>query len=144
MDGSLAVAIAAVLISAGSLAVAVRADRRAARAEARGLRAVLSVEPSPASDDASGRRFDLRLRNVGDGVARQVRVWLEDESGRVVSTVAGGDALTLVPGDDPVAVWVTVRESALPPPPVSFPVLVSFADAAGTHPREDTGVMAST
>lgn len=84
------------------------------------------------------------MRNVGSGVARGVRVWLEDEAGRVVSSVAGGEALTIVPGDDAVGVSVLVSEAALPPPPASFAVLVSWSDAAGEHDREDAGVAAST
>ena len=143
MDASLVVSMAAVLVAGGSLVVAVRADRRAARAEAHAGRAAIAVEPVSSHADAAGRRFELRVRNVGVSVARTVRVWLENEAGRTVSTVAGGDALTLAPGDE-ATLSVTVSDAALPPPPVAFPVLVSWTDAAGSHDRHAAGVSAST
>lgn len=144
MDASMVVSILAILVAAGSLALAARADRRASRAEARGLRADLIVEPTGSSSDPKGRRLLLSVRNVGSGVARGVRVWLEDEAGRVVSTVAGDAALTLAPDDDAVALGVTVFEATLPPPPIVFPVMISWSDGAGHHERHDTGVTAST
>jgi hypothetical protein len=144
VDGSLIVSIVAVLIAVGSLALAVRADRRAGRAEARGLRAQVVVEPRGSVGEPSTRRFDLRVRNVGAGVAHGVRIWLEDEAGRLVSSRAGGEAFTLAPGDDPVEVLLSVAEAALPPPPVSFSVWTSWSDAAGHHERESAGVSVST
>jgi hypothetical protein len=138
------VSIVAVLIATCSLALAWSADRRARRAEARGLRADLVVEQTGSSSEMRGRRFDLEVRNVGSGVARGVRVWLENEAGRVVSTVAGDAALTLAPDEDPVALGVTVSEDTLAPPPVVFGVLISWSDGEGHHERHDTGVTAST
>jgi hypothetical protein len=143
VDTSLVVSIVAVLIAGGSLALALRADRRATRAESRAGRAQIAIEPVRAHVEAAGRRFELRIRNVGAGVARTVRVWLENEAGRAVSSVAGGEDLTLAPGDETI-LSVTVSEAALPPPPVTFPVLVSWDDPAGSHDRQHTGASAST
>jgi hypothetical protein len=144
MDGSILVSIVAVFIAAGSLVIAIRADRRAGRAESRGLHADLVVEQTGSTSDPKGRRVVLRVRNVGLGVARGVHVWLEDEAGHVVSSVAGGESLTLAPDQDGVPLSVTVSEAALPPPPVAFPVLVSWSDGAGEHEREHAGVTATT
>ncbi len=145
MDESIAVSTVAVLIATGSLVLAIRADRRSGRAESRGLHALLAVEPRDSGGDPSGgRRFDLDVRNVGLGVARGVRVWLEDEAGRAVSSVAGGDASTVAPGDAPVRLLVHVSETALPPPPVSFSVWISWSDGAGRHEREPAGVTVTT
>ena len=144
MDGTLAISIVAVAIAAVSLALAVRADRRAGRAEARGDRARLVVEPYGSAVGQSGRRFDLGVRNVGLGVATRVRVWLEDESGRTVARGSAPEALTLVPGDEPVAIAVIVPDSALPPPPVAFSVWIAWSDGAGDHDRRPAGVTVST
>lgn len=144
MDGSLVLSVVAVLIAGSSLALAWSADRRARRAEARGLRADLIVESTGWSSDPKGRKSVLRVRNVGSGVARGVRVWLENEAGRVVSTVAGDATLTIAPDDDPVVLGVTVSEATLPPPPIVFPVLISWSDEGGRHERHDTGVTVST
>ena len=144
MDGSLLVSIVAVAIAAVSLTLAIRADRRAGRAEARGNRARVVVEPHGSVASASGRRFDLGVRNVGLGVASRVRVWLEDESGRAVGHASTTEALTLAPGDEFVALAVTVPESALPPPPVAFSVWIAWTDGAGTHDRQPAGMTVST
>jgi hypothetical protein len=144
VDRSLVVSIAALVIAGGSLAIAIRADRRAGRAEARGLRAEVVVEPSASSSDPKGRRFPLGVRNVGSGVARNVHVWLEDEAGRIVSSIAGGEGLTLVPNDDPVVLGVVVSDASLPPPPVTYSVFISWSDGAGEHERVDARVSVST
>ena len=151
MDTSLVVSVVAIGIAAGSLALALRADRRASRAEAGGLRAHIVVEPRASGRAPAGRRFDLSARNVGSDVARDVSIWLEDESGRIVATtttagggVGGGGALTLAPGEDQVAVVLTVPDAALPPPPVSFSVWMSWSDRAGHHARSAAGVSVST
>lgn len=144
MDASFAVSIVAVLVAGGSLVVAVRAERRATRAESSSRRADLVVEPAGSSGDGSGRRFALRVRNVGSAVARGVRVWLEDEAGRVVSTVAGETTSTLARDDEPVTLVLTVPEARLPPPPVTFAVLASWSDPAGHHEGVATGVTVST
>ena len=146
MDTSLVVSVVAIGIAAGSLALALRADRRASRAEAGGLRAHIVVEPRASGRAPAGRRFDLSARNVGSDVARDVSIWLEDESGRIVATTAdgSGSALTLAPGEDPVGVVLTVPDAALPPPPVSFSVWMSWSDRAGHHARSAAGVSVST
>jgi hypothetical protein len=143
VDVGLVVSIVAVVVAAGSFVVALRAERRATRAESRAGRARIAVEPGLSHVEPAGRRFELRVRNVGAGVAWTVRVWLENEAGRVISSVAGGGALTLASGEE-TAVSVTVSEATLPPPPIAFPVLVSWTDAAGSHDRHDAGVSAST
>lgn len=143
MDASLVIAIGAVLISATSLALAVRADRRAARAEGRGLSARPVVELLRAGSDAAGRRFDLQLRNAGHGLAERVRVSLVNESGDVVATMPRAGT-TLVPGDEPVVVSLVVSESALPPPPVPFAVWIAWSDAIGDHERRPAGLSVST
>jgi hypothetical protein len=148
VDTSVVVSIVAVLVAAGSLVVALRADRRAGRAEARGFRAQLVVEPSGSGGAPTGepgvRRFDVTVRNVGLGVARGVRVWLEDESGRAVSSRSAGNAVTIAPGEEPVRLSLTVAEASLPPPPVSFSVWIAWSDEAGRHEREHAGVTVST
>jgi hypothetical protein len=161
VDDGLIVSILALGIALGSLALAVRADRRAGRAEAHGLRAHVVVElhassgsrastprPTPAHPGPAhvpgGRRFELRARNVGREVARDVHVWLEDESGRVVADTAGGTSTALAPGEDPVEIALTVPDAALPPPPVSFSVWMSWTDRAGRHDRVPAGVSVST
>jgi hypothetical protein len=144
MESSLLVSIFAVLVAAVSLVLALRADRRASRAEARGLRAHIIVEPYAMSSGPAGRRFDIRVRNVGSDVAHEVRIWLENESGRVVSTPTHGSAPALAAGEDPVEIALTVPEAALPPPPVSFSVWMSWSDRAGRHERSASGVSVST
>jgi hypothetical protein len=143
VEAPLAVSIAAVLISAISLGLAIRADRRAARVEGRELRAQPVVELLGTSAEAAGRRFDLQLRNAGQGLAKRVRVSLVNESGETVATMARAGT-TLVPGDDPILVTLVVPESGLPPPPVPFAVWVAWTDATGDHERRPTGVTVST
>ncbi len=143
MDASLVVAIAAVLISALSLALAARADRRAARAEGRGLSARPVVELLRSSADAAGRRFDLHLQNAGQGLAERVRVSLVNESGDTVATMPRAGT-TLVPGDEPVVVSLVVSDSGLPPPPVPFAVWIAWSDATGDHEPRPAGLTVST
>lgn len=143
MDASLLISIVAVLISAISLTLAVRADRRAARAEGRGLRAQPVVELLGATTDAAGRRFELQLRNAGQGLAERVRASIVNESGDVVATMPRAGT-PLVPGGEPVVVSLVVSESSLPPPPVSFAVWIEWSDAAGHHERHPAGLTVST
>ena len=135
--------IAAVLISALSLTLALRADRRASRAEGRRLAARPVVALRRTSTDAAGRRFDLELRNAGQGLAERVRVSLVNESGDVVATMPRAGT-TLVPGDEPVSVSLVVPESGLPPPPVPFAVWIAWSDATGEHERRPAGLTVST
>ena len=144
IDGSLIVAILALLVASGSVALALRADRRASRAESQASRAHLVVEAPGSSGTAAGLLFALRVRNVGSAVARDVSVWLEDEAGRVVSTPAGGTITALSPAQDPVRLELTVSDAALPPPPVSFGVRMSWTDVAGRHERIPSGTAVST
>ena len=143
MEPALFVSIAAVLISAISLALALRADRRASRTEGRRLRAQPVVELARTSAEASGRRFDLHLRNAGHGLAKRVRVSLVNESGDTVATMPRAGT-TLVPGDEPAVVTLVVPESALPPPPVPFAVWIAWSDATGDHERRPAGLTVST
>ncbi len=143
MEAALVVSIAAVVISAVSLAFAVRADRRASRAEGRRLRAQPVVELARTSVEAAGRRFDLHVRNAGHGLAKGVRVSLVNESGDTVATMPRAGT-TLVPGDEPIAVTLVVSETGLPPPPVPFAVWIAWSDATGDHERRPTGLTVST
>jgi DNA-binding transcriptional LysR family regulator len=143
VDASLVVAIVAVLISAVSLMLAIRADRRSSRAEGRRLAARPVVSLLGTSPDAAGRRFDLELRNAGQGLAERVRVSLVNESGDVVATMARAGT-TLVPGDEAVTVSLIVPESGLPPPPVPFAVWIAWSDGAGDHERRPAGLTVST
>jgi hypothetical protein len=138
------VSVFALVAAAGSLALALRADRRASRAEAYGRRAYVLVEPHGSGRDGAGLLFDLRVRNVGGTVARDVAVWLEDESGKIVSGPAGGEIAALAPGDEPTRVVLTVSDGALPPPPVSFGIRMSWTDLAGRHERVAAGASVST
>ena len=140
---SLVLSIVAVLISAISLTLAVRADRRAARTEGRRLAARPVVTLLGTSPDAAGRRFDLELRNAGQGLAERVRVSLVNESGDVVATMPRAGT-TLVPGDDAISVSLVVSESGLPPPPVPFAVWIAWADGSGDHERRPAGLTVST
>ena len=144
IDGSLIVAILALLVASGSVALALRADRRASRAESQASRAHLVVEAPSSSGTAAGLLFALRVRNVGSAVARDVSVWLEDESGRVVSAPASGTIAAISPAQDPVRLELTVSDAALPPPPVSFGVRMSWTDVAGRHERIPSGTAVST
>jgi hypothetical protein len=144
VDAGLAVSVVAVSISAFSFALAVRADRRAGRAEKRGLGGHLVVEVLESASEASGRRFDLALRNVGLGVASAVRVFLVDESGDVVAASSRERALALAPGEAAVRVSLTIAESSLPPPPVAFSVWLSWSDELGEHERRPSGVSVFT
>jgi hypothetical protein len=143
VDASLVVSIAAVLIAAVSLALALRADRRASRAEGRGLAARPVVSLRETSVDTAGRRFDFELRNAGQGLAERVRVSLVNESGDVVATMPRAGT-TLVPGDEPVGISLVVPESGLPPPPVSFAVWIAWSDGVGDHERRPAGLTVST
>jgi hypothetical protein len=143
MDTSLVVSIVAVAISAVSLTLALRADRRAARAEGRRLAAQPVVSLLGSSPDAAGRRFDLQLQNAGQGLAERVRVSLVNESGDVVATMPRAGT-TLVPGDEPVGVSLVVAESGLPPPPVPFAVWIAWSDGVGDHERRPAGLTVST
>lgn len=144
IDGSLIVSILALLVASGSVALALRADRRASQAEAHAHRAHLIVESPGVRSGGAGLLFDLRVRNVGSAVARDVTVWLEDESGRVVSVPGGGTIAALSPGQNPVTLELTVSDAALPPPPVSFGVRMSWTDLAGRHERVASGTTVST
>ena len=143
MEASLVVSVVAVLISAISLTLALRADRRASRAEGRRLAARPVVSLHGTSTDAAGRRFDLELRNGGHGLAERVRVSLVNESGDVVATMPRAGT-TLVPGDEPVNVSLVVPESGLPPPPVPFAVWIAWSDGTGEHERRPAGLTVST
>jgi hypothetical protein len=143
VEASLVVAIVAVLISAVSLTLALRADRRASRAEGRRLAARPVVSLLGTTSDAAGRRFDLELRNAGQGLAERVRVSLVNESGDVVATMPRAGT-TLVPEDDPVTVSLVVPESGLPPPPVPFAVWIAWSDGVGEHERRPAGLTVST
>ena len=144
IDGSLIVSILALLVASGSVALALRADRRATTQRSHGRRANLVVESRGSSAGSTGLLFDLRVRNVGSAVARDVAVWLEDESGRVVSAPAGGTIVALSPAQAPVRLELAVSDAALPPPPVSFGVRISWSDLAGRHERVPSGTTVST
>jgi hypothetical protein len=143
VDASLVVAIAALLISAVSLTLALRADRRASRAEGRGLAARPVVSLRERSVDTAGRRFEFELRNAGQGLAERVRVSLVNESGDVVATMPRAGT-TLVPGDEPASISLVVPESGLPPPPVPFAVWIAWSDGVGDHERRPAGLTVST
>ena len=143
MSSSLALSVVALVISAVSLTLAMRADRRAARAEGRRVTARPVVSLLGTGADTAGRRFDLQLRNAGLGLAERVRVSLVNESGDVVATMPRAGT-TLVPGDEPVTVSLVVPESGLPPPPVPFAVWIAWSDGAGDHERRPAGVTVST
>jgi hypothetical protein len=144
VDAGLAVSIVAVLISALSFALAMRADRRAGRAERRGLGARPVVELVASAPDASGRRFDLGVRNVGSGVARAVRIWLVDEAGEIVASSSREGAPTLAPGEEPVRISLSIPEASLPPPPVAYSVWIAWADDLGEHDRRPSGLSVFT
>jgi hypothetical protein len=143
VDTSLVVSLVAVLISAVSLTLALRADRRASRAEGRRLAARPVVSLLRTSADAAGRRFDFELKNAGQGLAERVRVSLVNESGDIVATMPRAGT-TLVPDDEAVCVSLVVPESGLPPPPVPFAVWIAWTDGAGDHERRPAGLTVST
>jgi hypothetical protein len=143
VDTSLVVSMVAVLISAVSLTLALRADRRASRAEGRRLAARPVVSLQGTSADVAGRRFDFELQNAGHGLAERVRVSLVNESGDVVATMPRAGT-TLVAGGEPESVSLVVPESGLPPPPVPFAVWISWSDGVGEHERRPAGLTVST
>jgi len=143
VEPSLVVSIVAALISAVSLTLAIRADRRAARAESLRLAARPVVSLLGTTPDPNGRRFDLELRNAGQGLAERVRVSLLNESGDVVATMPRAGT-TLLPGEEPVRISLVVPESGLPPPPVPFAVWIAWSDGTGEHARRPAGLTVST
>jgi hypothetical protein len=94
------VSVIAICIAVGSLLLAIRADRRAGRAERHGRQGHLIVKPRP--DVISGKKnehiYSYLVRNEGPGTITYVLLWVVDGAGETISTGAGGDRV-LVPGD---------------------------------------------
>lgn len=147
---ALIVSLAAVGIALSSLILAVRADRRAYRAEGRDeLR--LQREDVEAAERRRGRpvvvprggsggptadavRHDYLIRNSGYATITEVWLWIVDSERNVVSTPAGGQ-LVIAPGDAPVHMAVEVRQ----PLPDEQELMVHWRDADGEH-TESTGI----
>lgn len=144
------VSLVAIGIAFGSLILAVRADRRAYRAEHRDeLR--LQREQADAAERRRGRpvvtprggsggptadrvRHDYMIRNGGNATITEVWLWIVDGEGNVVSTRAGGQ-LALAPGDPPAHMAVEVPQ----PLPDEQNLMVQWRDADGEH-TESTGI----
>lgn len=147
---ALVVSLVAIGIAFGSLILAVRADRRAYRAEHRDeLR--LQHEQAEAEERRRGRpvvvprggsggptanpvRHDYEIRNGGNATITELWLWIVDGDGNVVSTRAGGP-LALAPGDPPAHMAVEVRQ----PLPHEQELTVQWRDADGEH-TESTGI----
>jgi hypothetical protein len=132
------------------LLLAVRADRRAYRAEHRDeLR--LQREGADAADRRRGRpvvvpsggsggqtanpvRHDYQVRNAGNAAITELWLWIVGSEGNIVSTRAGG-AVTLAPGDPPAHMAVEVHQ----PLPDEQELIVQWRDADGEH-TESTGI----
>jgi type II secretory pathway pseudopilin PulG len=140
------VAITGALIS---LALSVRADKRAQRAEQREARreerekteaaARLRGRPIVTPRGGSGGptanpvRHDFEVRNAGESTIAELSLWIEDVEGEPISTQAGG-AVVLAPGE--LAHFaVEVRQ----PLPVEQVLMVRWRDADGEH-VEDSGL----
>jgi hypothetical protein len=146
---ALVVSLVAVVIAFGSLMLAMRADRRAYRAEHRDeLR--LHREEEEAAERRRGRpvvvlrvgsggptadtvRHEYQVRNGGNAAISEACLWIEDGEGNVVSTRAGG-RLALAPGES-AFMTVEVRQ----PLPEEQELMVQWRDPDGEH-TESTGI----
>ena len=112
-DAEIWVTFAALLVAALSLAVALRADRRADRVDRRSRSASLRIAQVGGEIEVGDsyepvrQRLDYRIVNHGLATARGVRLWLRDPDGRPASTIAGGPGRTLTPEARTVeSVWL--------------------------------------
>jgi hypothetical protein len=126
--------IIALCVAVVSLALAIRADRRAGRAESQGRRGHPIVTSRGSSMDEGAAVHDYEVRNDGRAVITELRLWVEDGEGDVISTGAGG-ATTLAPNGPPEILTVRVlhhdrQEQNL---------IVEWSDADGEH-RDEPGI----
>jgi hypothetical protein len=144
------VSLAAAGIAFGSLLLAMRADRRAYRAEHRDeLR--LHREEAEAAERRRGKPIvmtrggsggptaslvchNYTVRNGGNATITELELWIADSAGNAVSTRAGG-ALVLAPGDPPLHTAVETR----PPFLDDQELFVRWRDVDGEH-KESTGI----
>jgi hypothetical protein len=134
------IAITAALVS---LSLAIRADRRQARAERREeAQAVArrsgrpSVLPRGGSGGPTAERVShsYQIRNAGEATITELFLWIEDGEGNTVSTVAGG-LVAIAPQDAPVHMAVEVPQ----PRPARQILMVKWRDNEGEH-VEPTGI----
>jgi hypothetical protein len=147
---ALTISLVAVLVALGSLVLAVRADRRHGRAEVREERAEERAEAEAAArrqaspvvvpgavdggPTAETVRHRFHVRNAGRASLHDLRLWIEDGAGNVVSE-RGEAPGVLAPGDPAVEVGVRVPQ---PLPDVQV-LWVGWRDDDGEQ-REDTGL----
>jgi hypothetical protein len=119
-----------------SLILALRADRRASRAErgARRGRPVVVPNGGSGGPGAFSVSHNYVVANGGNAVITELALWIVDRGGDVVSTRAGGPVV-LAPGGPPV--HMTVEVSA--PLPEEQELMVQWRDADGQH-TESSGI----
>jgi hypothetical protein len=139
---AIAIAICGLVISALSYRRAGRADRRdqerheialadaASRRRSEPILSALSTRNS--SDGVIVARVSVRNRSAA--LARKIGVWLVDDDGRTVSSVAGGDTVTLAPADQPIGLSVDVDRSDVPESELNLlRWRVAWTDEEGKH-----------
>jgi hypothetical protein len=164
---TLTVAIVAVVVAGGSLALAFRADRRAKRAE---RRAQLAEERAEQADEREARReqreveeavarrrgkpvvmqrggsggptapsvaHDYLVRNAGRATISELWLSIEDADGTTVSAYDAGGLMAVVPADAPVLMTVEVRQPL--PEKLPLTLMVEWTDPDGTR-TEPAGI----
>ena len=144
------VSLFAIAFAGVSLFLSIRTDRRQGRAEERAERQE-TREEAEARERRSGRpiviprggsggqdapriQHDYMLRNAGRATIAELWLWVEDGSGKVVSTRAGG-RVGIAPNETGAAMAVEV----LQPVPEELALMVEWTDAEGRH-SEFTGI----
>lgn len=144
MGASLWLSLAAILIAVGSLVIAVRADRRAGRAERReeeDFAARRRAQPIILPRGGSGGptadpvRHEYLIRNGGAAPITELWLWIEDAEGRAVSSRSGG-RIVVGPGEATAIIAVELRQP-LPDPPLRL--MVEWRDRDGSH-VDPTGI----
>ena len=109
-----------------------RLDRERRDASDRSLaRITVDATGSSGAPGVPGAIYYFAVRNVGNAVAQEVRLWLRDHVDRDVSTMVGGPDVTLVPHDPPTQLdGVKVRTAT---PRDELFVWIAWTDDAGTH-----------
>jgi hypothetical protein len=146
---ALVVSVVAVGIALGSLALAVRADRRAGRAEGRDTQRLQREEAEAAErrrakpmvmerggsggPTADAVQHNYLVRNGGSATMTELRLWIVDGEGKTASSLAGGQ-FALAPGEA-AHIGVEIRQ----PIPEEQELMVQWRDADGQH-TQSTGI----
>ena len=119
----------AILISVGSLLLAIRADRRSGRAERATTSAELILVPFGGSSDGANFRHEFTIRNIGQASAHLVQAWLVDERGETVSSVETEPGITIAKDEESRMLGVSTGKHEFP----SLVFVLSWRDGFGPH-----------